>query len=79
MLWISKHLITLTDFNDLTAKHDRHTMTDTLDHCHVVGNKDVAQLIFPLQALQQIEHLCLYGHIERRYGLIRNDDLGVER
>ena len=45
------------------------------DHVHVVGDEQVAQALFFLQALQQAQHLLLDSHIERAGGLVEHQHL----
>src|SRR5262249_31056539 len=44
----------------------------------VVGDEDIAEAVLPLQPAQQLEHLLLYGHVERARRLVENDDFRLE-
>ena len=49
------------------------------DHIEVVGDEQVRQAEVALQILQQIEDLRLDGHVERRHGLVADDEARLER
>ena len=46
-----------------------------LHHGHAVGNEEITDAELFLQILHQVENLRLYGHIQRRNGLVADDDL----
>ena len=51
---------------DPAVIHDDHSVAHELDHGQVVGNKNIGQPKGFPQFQQQVEHLGLHGHIERR-------------
>ena len=48
-------------------------------HPEVVGYKEVGQPESFLKLYEKVDNLGLYGDVERRYGLVADDELGVER
>src|SRR3546814_2057517 len=52
-------------------------LSDFGNHPHIVGDDDHAYLLLFAQGAQQIKYLCLYRYIERRGGLVSDDDLGL--
>jgi hypothetical protein len=44
-----------------------------------VGDEEIAQVELILQASEQIDHLCLDGHIECRYRLVEHEHLRIQR
>ena len=49
------------------------------DDVEVVGDEDVREPELPLQVLEQVEDLRLHGDVERRHGLVADDQLRVDR
>ncbi len=64
--------------DDLPQIHYRHVIADVLHHRQIVRNEYVSEAELLLEILKQIEHLPLYGHIERRHWLVRDDQLGTQ-
>ena len=52
---------------------------DVLDDGEVVRDEDVGQVEFVLQVLQQVQHLRLHRHVERRHRLVADQDVGLHR
>ena len=46
---------------------------------HVVGDEEVRQAELALELAQQVQHLRLDGHVQRRDGLVADDELGPQR
>ena len=59
MLRVPVNRIALGNLDDLAEVHDRHSMADVLDYPQVMGDKNVGQVHFLLQFLQEIDDLCL--------------------
>ncbi|MNW46884.1 hypothetical protein D3C74_241990 [compost metagenome] len=49
-----------------------------LHDAKVVGDKDIRQAEFLLQILKQVHHLRLDRHVERRDGLVGDDQLRLQ-
>ncbi len=45
----------------------------------IVGDQDHGRAAFRGEALEQVEHLRLDGHVQGRRGLVRDQQLGLER
>jgi hypothetical protein len=54
-------------------------MADPFDHGHVVADEQKAQAQIGLQFHHQVQHLGLDADIQRADGLVRDDQLGVQR
>ncbi len=50
-----------------------------LHHAEVVRDKQICQLVFFLQILQQIDNLRLNGNIQRGNRLVADDKFGIQR
>ena len=66
-------------FDDFTCVHHRNAVTDVLNHGQVVGDEEIGQATFLLQAFEQVNYLGLNGHVQGRNGLIGNDEAWLER
>ena len=53
--------------------HHRDPVADVLDDAHVVGDEQVGQAELALELLEQVEHLRLDRHVERRDRLVAHD------
>ena len=58
--------------------HHHHVVGDVLDHRQVVRDKHVGGLQLFLQVHEQVEHLRLDRHVQRRGGLVGHQDLGLQ-
>ena len=76
---ICKQSFVGSDLDDAAEMHHRDTVGNVLHHCEIVRNEYVGQPKPPLQVAQEIEHLCADGDIERRYRLVADDELGLDR
>ena len=65
--------------HDLPQVHDGHAVTHVLDDTEVVGDEQVGQLEFLLEAPQQVQDLGLDRDIQGRDRLIRDDEPRRER
>ena len=50
-----------------------------LDDREVVGDEQVGQAELALQVVEQVQDLALDRHVERRDGLVADDEVGVDR
>src|SRR5262245_47441094 len=62
-------------FDQLASVHHSHIITHLGDNPDVMGNKDHRQTTALLDVFEQIEILCLNGHIQTGGGLISNEQL----
>ena len=79
VLRVTKQFLRLGKFDQLTQIHHRYPVADMVDDAQVVGHKQISQVQFLLQLLQQIYNLCLNRYIQRGYRLIRNDKFRLHR
>ena len=56
----------------VAAAHDGHTLAGLRHHAQVMGDQDDAHVTGLLQILQQVQNLCLNGHVQRGGGLVGN-------
>ena len=68
-------LLGVGQLDDAAEVHHRDAVRDLVDHREVVGDEDVRQLELALQVLQQVEDLRLDRDVERRHGLVADDQL----
>ncbi len=79
MLRILEHGAAGTDLDNLSEVHHRYAVADPFDHRHVVGNEQVGQAERILQIEHQVDDLGSYRDVERRDGLVGDDDPGPQR
>jgi hypothetical protein len=79
VLWIGEQLGRVRQFDDPPQIHHRDTGRDVAHHGKVMSDEQVRQPELLLQILEQVDHLPLDRHVERRHGLVADDDLGVDR
>ncbi len=58
--------------HDFTGIHHRHMVCHARNHAKIVRNKKHGQLVFFPQVAQQIQNLGLDGYVQRRGGLVGN-------
>ncbi|EGJ74927.1 putative peptide transport system ATP-binding protein [Streptomyces sp. Tu6071] len=64
--------------DDAARVHDGDLVRDVGDHAEVVGDEDQAHVVLALQLREQVHDLGLHRHVERRGGLVGDDQLGFE-
>ena len=74
----AEHLVDVADLDDLAEVHDGHPVGDVPDHRQVVGHEQVGQPEPGLQLLQQVDHTCLDGDVERGDRLVEHEQLGLQ-
>jgi hypothetical protein len=47
------------------------------DHAHVVGDEDHRHVVAAAELVEQVEHLRLHRHVERRRRLVGDQERGV--
>src|SRR6516225_9789193 len=63
------------DLHDLAKVHNRHAVADVLHHTQIMRDKEVGEMHLFLQFLEQIDNLRLDRYVERRHGLVADDEL----
>ena len=64
--------------HDEAQVHHQHVVRDVAHHAQVVRDEQVGQAQVALQVGQQVQHLRLNRHIERRYRLVGHEQRGIE-
>ena len=62
-------------FDDLTRVHHGHAVAQVRDDTEIVGHEQHRHAELLLQRPQQVQDLCLDGHVERRRGLVGDEQL----
>ena len=62
----------------LAQIHDGDAVGDMAHHQQVVGNEQIGQAQLILQLIEHVDDLGLNGHVQRRYRLIADDEVGVD-
>ena len=60
--------------DDPAGVHDRDPVGDLDQHGEVVRDEEHREPELPLQALQELQHLRLHHHVQRRRGLVRDHE-----
>ena len=66
-------------FDDAAEVHHGRAPADVLDEPQIVRDEEIREPQFLLQLDQQIHHLRLNRHVERRDRLVRDDERRVQR
>ncbi len=66
------------ELNDLPQVHDGHAVGDVSNQPQIVGDEQVRELEPLLEIHEQVDHLRLHRHVERRHRLVRDDERWVE-
>ena len=63
MLRAQEHIFDASDFDNLTGIHDGNAVGRPGNHPHVVRNQEHGNTAFKGKVFNQINNLCLNGHI----------------
>ena len=61
---LGKDLIGRPLLDDLAQVHDGHPVADVMHDAQVVGDKEIGEVEFFLELVQQVDHLGLDGHVQ---------------
>ena len=67
------------DLHHLAEVHDDDPVRDVAHDTEVVGDEHVAEMELLLEVVEQVDDLGLDGDVERRDGLVEQDQLRVDR
>ena len=67
------------DLDDHAEVHDGDPIRDVADDAEVVRDEHVRETELVLEVVEQIDHLRLDRDVERGDGLVRDDQLRIER
>ena len=79
MLRVVDHLLHRADLDDAARVHHRHAVGGLGDHAHVVRDQHHRRAVVAAQALQQRDDLRLDRDVERRGGLVGDDEPRIRR
>jgi hypothetical protein len=65
--------------DDAAEVHDQHALADVTDDREIVRDADQRQPKLPTEIREQVEDRRLHRGVERRDGLVRDEDLRFER
>ena len=65
--------------DDPAEVHHRDLVGDVPHHGEVMGDEQVRQPELILQVFEQVDHLALHGHVERRDRLVAHEHLRLDR
>ena len=77
MLGVVIQLVDVGKFHDTSQVHDSHPVGNMSHDRQVVGDEDVGDTEPLLQVTQEVNHLGLDRHVQRRDRLIADDELGL--
>ena len=63
----------------LPEVHHRDPLRDLPHHGEVVRDEEVGEPALALEVGEQVEHLRLHRHVERRHRLVADDERGLHR
>ena len=78
MLGAAEELRARCQLDELAEVHHRDAVAEELDRSEVVRDEQAAEAHVALEVAQEIEDRCLHRHVERRHGLVRDQDAGLE-
>ena len=67
----------LAELDDLAHVHHRDPGGEDLDDPEVVADEQAGEALLALQLLEQVEHLGLHRHVERRGRLVGDEQVGL--
>ena len=79
VLCIGADLLLGASLNDVAKVHNGDLIGDILNNGEVVGNEHIGHTLFSLELLEKVDDLCLDRNVERRNGLIADNELGLDR
>lgn len=78
MLRVGEDLVGRPDLDNFTEVHHRDTVTDPADHGHIVADEQHREVELRLEVVDEREDLRLDRHVERRDGLVGDDEIRVQ-
>src|SRR5258706_5208516 len=79
MAGIGEQFALLCGFDNAAEIHYRDAVTDMGHHSEIMCDEQIGKIMLALEVDQQIDHLGLDRHIERRYRLIADDQPRPQR
>ena len=72
-------LVAVAFLDDFAGSHDGHPVGEMPHHAQVMRNEQIGQAMLGLQVGQQVQHLGLDRHVQRRHGLVGHDEARLQR
>src|SRR5438034_801950 len=69
-----EHGVLRAVFDDLAEIHHRHRIRDMTNDLQIMRNEEIGDAELFLQIHQKVQYLRLDRHVERGYGLVRDDE-----
>ena len=66
------HLVRDPLLHDPALIHNKHPVTEILNKCNIVADKEIRNVHFFFYFRQKVQYLLLNSHIEGRCGFIQN-------
>src|SRR5215510_2036954 len=79
MEWFHPQLLAGSEFDNFAEIHHGHRGTQVQEGGQVMRNEQIADTELLLEILQQIHNLGTDRHIERRHGLVQDNEARVQR
>ena len=79
VLRCGEHVIEPAGLHDLTCVHHRHAIGQIRDDTEVVGDQQHRHVAVARQLTDQVQHLALHRHVQRRRGFVGDQQLGAAR
>ncbi len=76
--WRGKHVAGGAGLHHLAVAHHHHPVADLGRHPHVMGDEQHRQIHLLAHIVQQLQHLRLHRHIQRRHRLIGDQHIGPQ-
>src|SRR5262245_17934548 len=71
-----EQLVAGRELDDLAEVHDRDAVAEKLDGGEVVADEQAREAELSLEVAEQVEHRCMHRDVERRDGLVRDQEAG---
>ena len=78
MLRVAEELVARRELDELPEVHHRDAVAQELDRREVVRDEEAREAHLALQVAKQVEDRRLHRHVERRNGLVRDQDARLE-
>ena len=68
----------IAGFHNPAFFHHHHPVAEIADNRKIMGNKYGGKTKFPLQVIDQVQHLGLHTHIQCRHGFIKYNEIRIQ-
>ena len=74
---ICEYILLVTKLHHRAEVHNAYLIRDELNYRQIVRNEEVCEVHGLLKALKKVDDLRLDRHVERRYGLVADNELRI--